>query len=143
MRTSTLAPSSTFRSSPSAGLLDAPQDACYYDWVLIDPKDSPFAIFRFHYRSWYNLCQLNLVPTPDSLHVPSLTTPLSQRRKSIRGTCHLKPGFYGDDQPPTNISDGESQGKMKISPASAARPLPEVPAQGPTTSNQSIHYHHL
>lgn len=34
----------------------------YYDWLLIDPKHSPYAIFRFHYRSWKNLRQLSLVP---------------------------------------------------------------------------------
>jgi len=42
--------------------MDQPQDACFYDWYLVDPKDSPFATFRFHYRSWKNLEQLNLIP---------------------------------------------------------------------------------
>lgn len=43
----------------------------YYDWLLIDPKHSPFATFRFHYRSWKNLHQLNLVPPledPDNIY---------------------------------------------------------------------------
>ncbi|KAH7152995.1 hypothetical protein EDB81DRAFT_855491 [Dactylonectria macrodidyma] len=48
--------------SPSGGLLDSPEDAYYYSWHLIDPKECPFASFRFHYRSWRNLQQLSLVP---------------------------------------------------------------------------------
>jgi hypothetical protein len=53
------------RSAPSIGLLDQPQDACFYDWHLIDAKDSPFASFRLHYRSWKNLKQLNLIPASE------------------------------------------------------------------------------
>ena len=48
--------------SPSIGLLDQPQDACFYDWHLLDAKDSPFATFRLHYRSLQNLKRLNLIP---------------------------------------------------------------------------------
>ncbi|KAG4435570.1 hypothetical protein IFR05_008950 [Cadophora sp. M221] len=47
---------------PSGGLLDKPQDAKFYDWHLKDPKDSPFATFKFHYRSWDNLMSLQLIP---------------------------------------------------------------------------------
>ncbi|KAH9223987.1 hypothetical protein DL95DRAFT_484827 [Leptodontidium sp. 2 PMI_412] len=47
---------------PSGGLLDKPQDAKFYDWHLKDPKDSPFATFKFHYRSWDNLTSLQLIP---------------------------------------------------------------------------------
>ncbi|KAF5019742.1 hypothetical protein F66182_8247 [Fusarium sp. NRRL 66182] len=48
--------------SPSGGLLDSPEEACFYDWILVDPKDLPFVSFQFHYRSWSNLRQLNLAP---------------------------------------------------------------------------------
>lgn len=34
----------------------------YYDWILIDSKDSPYATFRFHYRGWDFLNKLELVP---------------------------------------------------------------------------------
>jgi hypothetical protein len=34
----------------------------YYKWLLVDPKDSPYATFRFHYRSWNNLRLLHLTP---------------------------------------------------------------------------------
>ncbi|KUI56778.1 hypothetical protein VP1G_04095 [Cytospora mali] len=53
-------------AAPSGGLLENPQDVTFFDFHLIDPKDSPFASFRFHYRSWENLCQLNFIPRNDS-----------------------------------------------------------------------------
>ncbi|KAK4157580.1 hypothetical protein C8A00DRAFT_29423 [Chaetomidium leptoderma] len=52
-------------AAPSIGLLDQPQDACFYDWHLLDAKDAPFATFRLHYRSWRSLKQLNLVPATE------------------------------------------------------------------------------
>ncbi|KAK4251052.1 hypothetical protein C7999DRAFT_11116 [Corynascus novoguineensis] len=52
-------------AAPSIGLLEQPQDACFYDWYLLDARDSPFAIFRFHYRSLNNLKQLNLIPATE------------------------------------------------------------------------------
>ncbi|GKT48853.1 uncharacterized protein ColSpa_09034 [Colletotrichum spaethianum] len=48
-------------TSPTGGLVELPQELTFYDWVLIDPVDSPFATFRFFYRSWENLKALNLV----------------------------------------------------------------------------------
>ncbi|KAG8159118.1 hypothetical protein KVR01_010779 [Diaporthe batatas] len=53
-------------ATPSGGLLDNPQDVAFFDFHLIDPKDEPFASFRFHYRSLENLRQLNLIPTDES-----------------------------------------------------------------------------
>ncbi|KAK3325581.1 hypothetical protein B0H66DRAFT_599732 [Apodospora peruviana] len=50
-------------AAPSIGLLDRPQEACFFDWHLIDAKDNPFVSFRFHYRSLNNLRQLNLIPS--------------------------------------------------------------------------------
>lgn len=54
------------KSAPSGGLLDNPQDVTFFDFHLIDPKDEPFARFRFHYRSLVNLHELNLIPSDDS-----------------------------------------------------------------------------
>ncbi|KAF2971254.1 hypothetical protein GQX73_g2325 [Xylaria multiplex] len=51
-----------FISSPSGGLVDNPEDATYYNYYLIDAKDSPYATFCFHYRSMKYLKQLNLAP---------------------------------------------------------------------------------
>ena len=53
----------TFCSLPSAGLLDKPQDTRYYDYILVDPKDEPYAAFLFHYRSWEFLQSLQLIPS--------------------------------------------------------------------------------
>ncbi|KAK4679952.1 hypothetical protein QC764_208710 [Podospora pseudoanserina] len=52
-------------AAPSVGLVEQPQDMCYYTFILMDPKESPFASFRFHYRTWSNLEQLNLIPTKE------------------------------------------------------------------------------
>ncbi|KAK8111798.1 uncharacterized protein PG998_008255 [Apiospora kogelbergensis] len=53
-------------TSPSGGLVDNPQDATFYDWLLVDPKDSPYATFCFHYRSLKHLIQLSLIPRSES-----------------------------------------------------------------------------
>ncbi|CAL3972005.1 unnamed protein product [Diplocarpon coronariae] len=47
---------------PSGGLLERPQDAKFYDWHLKDPKENPFVTFKFHYRSWDSLTNLQLIP---------------------------------------------------------------------------------
>lgn len=47
---------------PSAGLVRTPQDTKYYDWHLIDAKTTPYATFKFHYRSWDSLRSLHLIP---------------------------------------------------------------------------------
>lgn len=41
--------------------MDNPQDVTFFDFHLIDPKDTPFAAFQFNYRSLANLRQLNLI----------------------------------------------------------------------------------
>jgi hypothetical protein len=66
-------PKLTLASLPSSGLVDTPQDAKYYDWHLMDPKDKPFATFKFHYRSWDSLASLQLIPTghPRALLCPT------------------------------------------------------------------------
>ncbi|KAK8035310.1 hypothetical protein PG993_010305 [Apiospora rasikravindrae] len=53
-------------TSPSGGLVENPQDATFYDWLLVDPKDSPYATFCFHYRSMKHLVQLSLIPRSES-----------------------------------------------------------------------------
>lgn len=55
-------------------MLDNPQDVTFFDFHLIDPKDTPFASFRFHYRSWENLRQLNFIPRDDSSISESFST---------------------------------------------------------------------
>jgi hypothetical protein len=36
---------------PGVGLVENPQDMKYFEWVLVDPKDLPYATFFFHYRT--------------------------------------------------------------------------------------------
>ncbi|KAI1004769.1 hypothetical protein K3495_g3446 [Podosphaera aphanis] len=45
---------------PSQGLLAEPHKCKFYDWNLKDPTDNPFAIFKFHYRSWDLLQRLKV-----------------------------------------------------------------------------------
>jgi hypothetical protein len=73
---------------PSGGLIETPEDAKFYDWHLLDPKDRPFATFNFHYRSWDSLISLQLVPEdhPRALLFPSPSI-LSLNGHSLR----LKP----------------------------------------------------
>ncbi|KLU88776.1 hypothetical protein MAPG_07760 [Magnaporthiopsis poae ATCC 64411] len=43
------------------GLLSNPEENRYYSYSLADPSDAPYAAFRFHYRSWANLNDLQIV----------------------------------------------------------------------------------
>jgi hypothetical protein len=43
-------------------MIDNPEDVTFYQWHLVDPKDSPYARFSFHYRTMENLKQLSLIP---------------------------------------------------------------------------------
>ncbi|CAM1510284.1 Fc.00g006190.m01.CDS01 [Cosmosporella sp. VM-42] len=120
-------------SSPSGGLLDCPEDASYYDWLLIDPSDSPFASFRFHYRSWTNLRQLSLVPPygdsgPTS--IPTRNSPVQRRNehpnngKSESGNNFLRlPGML---QELAVKCDGGGIAR-DLSMTEVHRPLPEIP----------------
>lgn len=58
---------------PSGGLVDHPEDARMYDWHLKDPKDNPFATFKFYYRTWNSLTSLEIIPVdhPRRLLQPS------------------------------------------------------------------------
>lgn len=49
-------------STPSTGLIDRPQNVEWYKYHLVDPKDTPYARFFFHYRSYDSLKDLNLIP---------------------------------------------------------------------------------
>ncbi|KXX75705.1 hypothetical protein MMYC01_206611 [Madurella mycetomatis] len=61
-------------ATPRIALLDRPRDACFYDWHLLDAKDSPFVSFRLHYRSWKNPTRLNLIPATE-LELPHSASP--------------------------------------------------------------------
>lgn len=54
---------------PTRGLLDGTEEATYWKYHLRDAKDSPYAIFAFHYRSWESLEAAQLI-------APGLSTQL-------------------------------------------------------------------
>ncbi|KAK3945137.1 hypothetical protein QBC46DRAFT_303903 [Diplogelasinospora grovesii] len=56
---------------PSVGLMSDPEDALYYSFHLMDAKDEPYATFKYHYRSWDNLEQLNIIPPAELQHLRS------------------------------------------------------------------------
>jgi hypothetical protein len=47
---------------PSRGFHKSPQDLGYYTYILKDPKDMPFVVFKFHCFSWGRLAKLNVIP---------------------------------------------------------------------------------
>ncbi|CAJ2507977.1 Uu.00g091630.m01.CDS01 [Anthostomella pinea] len=73
-------------ASPSGGLLDNPQDATYYQYYLIDARDSPYATFCFHYKSIKYLEDLNLMPQPDARLRPASMNQCSPPVIPGRGT---------------------------------------------------------
>ncbi|KAJ3530399.1 hypothetical protein NM208_g9347 [Fusarium decemcellulare] len=135
-------------ASPSGGLLDSPEDACYYDWVLIDPKEFPFVSFRFHYRSWSNLRQLNLAPAFTELSLPMKGTSQDVTAGSNE-PCASRAAIGGHEEDRNNaeLNDEISRLLQPITPGgsllnenipiiappgSSARPLPEIPVKKPT-----------
>ena len=66
------------RRLPSNGLLELPEDTCYYSWVLQDPKHSPYASFQFHYRAWKNLKHLGILSN-------EICRPLGIQKRRSRG----------------------------------------------------------
>ena len=41
--------------------MDEPQQAFYFEWHLVDPRDDPYAVFRLYYRSVKSLEQSSLI----------------------------------------------------------------------------------
>ncbi|RSL76913.1 hypothetical protein BHE90_012353 [Fusarium euwallaceae] len=148
-------------ATPSGGLVESPETVCYYDWILIDPKEFPFVSFHFHYRSWSNLCLLNLAPAFTELGEFPLLIQGSTRKatsgvsihdretkdhESIRSEdiCdqHADTGSDEDlldvlsklalpHKPPGRRFSGEEI-PMLAPPRGSARPLPEIPTKKPT-----------
>lgn len=136
--------------SPSGGLLDSPDEACFYDWILIDSKESPFVSFRFLYRSLLNLRQLSLAPDPE-LDDSSVDMEEDMAEHASQGVCSIKPLRTGNictESPRSSVLDhvlsvqggGHSSTRprrlteatpMIASQKALARPLPEVPIKKP------------
>lgn len=138
--------------------MESPEDAYYYDWLLIDPKEFPFVSFRFHCRSWTNLRQLSLVPAhtilngsdTDDDHVKSHNnTPVSSREEHTdnSGSALALDGNTLEDKneedlvarllnllqlpAPTHLPSLKTKTIIKSLPHSSTyRPLPEIPEVG-------------
>ncbi|KAH7198651.1 uncharacterized protein B0J16DRAFT_410140 [Fusarium flagelliforme] len=148
--------------SPSGGLLDWPEDACYYDWILIDSKESPFVTFRFHYRTWSNLYQLSLAPRPNKPDDPSVQaqsksvknpgTEEGKDRSSSKKVSFAEPLSFEliehlelDQVPPSKSqsqpstqSSGLFENAPVIPPLSlSTRPLPEIPIKKPVAHEEA------
>ncbi|KAI1864911.1 uncharacterized protein JN550_008731 [Neoarthrinium moseri] len=116
-------------ASPSGGLVENPQDATYYDWLLVDPKDAPYATFRFHYRSMNHLLQLSLVPQSESrLALPMMEPEASVDQNAAQSTDKIfdpqspaTPPFTLDDEPPYNgMVRGVKRGNPEASSGKAS-----------------------
>ncbi|KAF9765911.1 hypothetical protein IL306_001733 [Fusarium sp. DS 682] len=122
--------------SPSGGLLDSPEEACYYDWLLIDSKESPYVSFRFHYRSLLNLRRLSLAPDPSELAGISIDTGEDivedTSEESISTKSESDNTSSGEQEPCLST---QARRLTEIAPlvlppkASSARPLPEIPVK--------------
>lgn len=96
--------------SLSRDLLDCPEDAAFYDWLLLDPKDSPYATFRLYYRSWARLRYINVIPPP-----------------RLSDTAGLYPcGVLGEGSPFPTVGKRSSRPKLSF-----GRPIPECDVESP------------
>jgi hypothetical protein len=89
----------SFRSS---GLMEKSARNKFYDFLLEDPRDSPYITFRFHYRSWDSLQMLQLIPENHPRNM--LSRSFSQ---------HLLPEFNHEDSRDSE-SLGSRQSKSRI-----------------------------
>lgn len=46
----------------------------FFTYLLTDPVDSPYATFRFHYRSWNNLKELSIIPDSEPRRFNSISS---------------------------------------------------------------------
>lgn len=139
--------------------MDSPEEACYYDWVLIDPKEFPFVSFRFHYRSWTNLCQLNLAPAIGDLNellqrsdsarrsvnssTPKdglgederkvLLTKLEKHGEKTKGHSQHGPSFLHPYPPALGLSSLDAEFAGSEVALAIPRPLPEIPVGRPAS----------
>ncbi|KAL6900260.1 hypothetical protein GGI43DRAFT_427409 [Trichoderma evansii] len=118
------------RLSPSTGLLEHPEDAVYYEWILHDAAEAPFATFCFHYRAWAYLWDLNLI-TDDS-NSPPHNRRLREGLRSNRhkGIAHERSKDEAEafrEELDLGDCDEESNHTRDIEPA-AARTLPYSPS---------------
>ena len=121
-------------SSPSGGLLENPEDAAYYDWHLVDSKTSPYATFRFFYRSWKTLSDLSLVPP---MEARTYAASVAAVKQSVRPTTPVpeETGSGDEDGSPfaygTETLDGSVfDDSLTQTPRGATTPPPSRKSSG-------------
>ncbi|OHW96685.1 hypothetical protein CSPAE12_04720 [Colletotrichum incanum] len=133
-------------TSPTGGLVELPQELAFYDWILIDSVDSPFATFRFFYRTWANLKTLNLVPgshyealmatsarqgerlpTLPKLPVTTIAAKSRHDDNSLFGFSSLDGLVFKED----SMASGESKGKQRVHSTQRAFYLATPPKLNP------------
>jgi hypothetical protein len=143
-------------------MLDKPQDARFYDWILVDPKDKPYATFLFHYRSWEFLQALQLIPPkhPRLLLKPSNSFAFLAPLSGLEGSQsdddiddwdnneeEERSSNLGDSPPwkPAIAIVGSSKplNEVKNSPEKASKVNGSDEARKPTSSAQDEEQNHL
>lgn len=97
----------------------------------MDAKDAPFASFRFHYRSWTNLKDLNLVPASELEIIRSASvSSMSQVSYESRGQAdphRASEGSFsfnldGSPDDTIQVSESQSQGEIRLGFIPTLRP---------------------
>ncbi|KAK7911423.1 hypothetical protein PG985_013904 [Apiospora marii] len=121
--------------SPSGGLVENPQDATFYDWLLVDPKDSPYATFCFHYRSMKNLVQLSLIPQSESQRsLPRIGSGVSVTESTQEKSPSNSPTMEDDDPCKSGFAFGVEPSDIFVFDGPAHVPIENH--QGNATSAQ-------
>ncbi|KAL7959183.1 hypothetical protein V8C34DRAFT_313505 [Trichoderma compactum] len=148
--------------SPSTGLLEHPEDAMYYEWILQDATEAPFATFCFHYRAWTYLCDLNLVTDNDNslLYNAKLWGRFESSRHEATGYAELEGesttsnaaldlGYLDNDEmgaiaPCPGYSKMADSGWMRLLPGQRCRtPVSPLTPYDPAGIEDTFEAHHL
>lgn len=116
---------------PARALLDAPQDARFYDWILLDPKDEPYASFRFHYRAWENLVALSLIPSEN----PRTLISRSLSMRSITNDSKIRDNNSEEMSKEQEHKDSESDDESTLQPNTEKDPYVAQGYDEPTSTN--------
>ncbi|KND88563.1 hypothetical protein TOPH_06795 [Tolypocladium ophioglossoides CBS 100239] len=90
-------------ASLSEGLLECPEKASHYEWILIDPSDSPFASLLSYYHAWAHICELDL--SLDDAPLPAAETGRASHAGGVE---------YNDMQPRGGGSRGQRRGILLL-----------------------------
>lgn len=126
-------------SMVNAGRADAKHPKRFYKVSLIDPTDKPFATFRYYYRTWDQLYELDLVEEEQSEEETdySIIEPESAERESSEVNEEIDSKEDALDDTPNEVSDDQvpREHSFTATPPRLVRKLPCVPA--PDASNFS------